>query len=139
VCKSPVSQKRLVPVYGRGKPQLDPRDSPLDEAANPGGRREAHATIPSRPHSRRPEHRRAAALAQEQVDPVLLGLPASLGGSWATASTPLGLTGHFGLHLPFGLHLVRERESDQQRGDGATLRARARCRRPGAQPHCICS
>jgi hypothetical protein len=77
VCKAPVSQKRLVPVYGRGKPQLDPRFSPLDEPA-PSGDVCVLRPIPSRPHSRRPElHRRAA--AAQQADPPL-GLPTYLGG-----------------------------------------------------------
>lgn len=85
VCKAAVSPRKLVPVYGRGKPHLDPRTS-LGGSASADA---AHMRqIPSRPHSRRPEaHRRgggsASGGAAEVHDaqtalPALGGVPVSL-------------------------------------------------------------
>jgi E3 ubiquitin-protein ligase RNF5 len=97
VCKAPVSQKKLIPVYGRVKTR--PRSSSLeespltDEAADADGKH-----IPSRPHSRRTEaHMRGAGVHEQQdtasgLPPYLAGMPASL-ISPTNPSAPLGLSG----------------------------------------------
>lgn len=77
VCKTTVTQKKLVPVYGRGKPHMDPRVSTVVPPAHtsPG--------IPSRPHGRRPEsHRRSSSGGAAGLQPgdVLLPPPALAGG-----------------------------------------------------------
>mmetsp|Transcript_6263 Transcript_6263/g.18657 ORF Transcript_6263/g.18657 Transcript_6263/m.18657 type:complete len:233 (+) Transcript_6263:52-750(+) len=106
VCKAPVSQKRLIPVYGRGKPQLDPRTAQVEVVE-----KDFHP-IPSRPHSRRPgAHRRTSSYASETMQATasaeqVLGLS---GTTWAPVHpglgvTPLGPT--LGGLFPLGLHLI---------------------------------
>mmetsp|Transcript_44383 Transcript_44383/g.102577 ORF Transcript_44383/g.102577 Transcript_44383/m.102577 type:complete len:204 (+) Transcript_44383:156-767(+) len=119
VCKAPVSQKRLIPVYGRVKRHFA-SSSLVDGESEDVGSDGKH--IPSRPHSRRTEaHRRGAgsqhAMSHEQQDAAgglptyLAGMPASLlSPSWPNASAPLGLSGlgsTLGLQIPFGFQLVR--------------------------------
>ncbi|KAG8466620.1 hypothetical protein KFE25_007999 [Diacronema lutheri] len=124
VCKAPVSPRRLIPVYGRGKPHFDPRVSPL------GGVAPADARIPNRPHSRRPDaHRRglAAALQPEAHAelPTLGGTTSAslLPPAWTSGVAPLGLGGlgpGFGLHLPFGLQLISQVSSSSLLTAGAS-------------------
>lgn len=82
VCKGPISPKRLIPVYGRGKPHFDPRVT-LGGAV-PADVPQARQ-IPSRPHSRRPDAQRrgggvgGGSVATMPQHDAFAGLPA-LGG-----------------------------------------------------------
>mmetsp|Transcript_23441 Transcript_23441/g.37662 ORF Transcript_23441/g.37662 Transcript_23441/m.37662 type:complete len:233 (-) Transcript_23441:292-990(-) len=47
VCKAPVSAKTVIPIYGRGRPQTDPRKIPPSIPKRPQAHRPRAATVPS--------------------------------------------------------------------------------------------
>eukprot|EP00465_Bigelowiella_longifila_P012796 CAMPEP_0185254116 /NCGR_PEP_ID=MMETSP1359-20130426/2772_1 /TAXON_ID=552665 /ORGANISM="Bigelowiella longifila, Strain CCMP242" /LENGTH=221 /DNA_ID=CAMNT_0027836769 /DNA_START=90 /DNA_END=755 /DNA_ORIENTATION=- len=46
VCKAPVSAKTVIPIYGRGRPQTDPRKIPPSVPKRPQAHRPRAATVP---------------------------------------------------------------------------------------------
>ena len=88
ICKSDISQEKMVPIYGRGGPQVDPRCAARFFAAVPAPPAPARSAdarlrsarrsrelpeaeeIPERPHSQSPRHRRHSGRTRDQDSPV---------------------------------------------------------------------
>ena len=127
VCKAPVSPRRLIPVYGRGKPHFDPRVSPL------GGVAPADARIPNRPHSRRPDaHRRGLAAA---LQPEAHAELPTLGGTTSASLLPCARARASAGARSACARVVRRpmRRTRRAQGCRLSLRARARAVRPVAR------
>ncbi|XP_051120409.1 uncharacterized protein LOC127244112 [Andrographis paniculata] len=95
VCKAVVAEDKVVPLYGRGKPRVDPRSKPI-----PG------VEIPNRPAGQRPEPARP--VEDTNLANVLLGL---MGGflplasaTFANVGTSAGFGGVFTPFFNVQLH-----------------------------------
>lgn len=114
VCKTTISPKRMVPVYGRGKPNLDPRAQFVDEPFSAANAK----AIPDRPRGRRIDGRRVATEGGE--------------GAGSAGAVPIPALSHVPSFSLLGcVACVRVRENDPR-----SVRAPARpTSRAGAWPN----
>lgn len=84
VCKAGVTKENVIPLYGRGSEQVDPRTKTRRARGGGGGEEEA-TEVPGRPAAQRPE-------ARPQASTFIGGTPAFMGGIPFNA---FGTTNHY--------------------------------------------